>query len=278
MKKLDYNICIVHFPHSMAWWELGELICYSLRELGFQVNIQHRKIESDCRNIILGAFILEPEFIKKVPPNSIFVNTEQLYLYDQKSMWPSDIYEWARNFETWDYSDKNIETFLKHGITRVKKLELGYQKELNRIVSSDNQDIDVLFYGSHAERRNKIINDLSAEGLNVKAVFGVYGKERDDLIARSKLILNFHHYNSHIFEIVRVFYLLTNSKAVVGEVSESTSIDQIFLDCIRPAPYDGLVKACKRLVDDKGERHLLESKGFDLFSKIPQRDYTYQLI
>ena len=145
MKKLDYNICLVHFPHSMAWWELGELIYYSLRDLGFQVNIQHRKIESDCRNIILGAFILEPEFIKKIPSNSIFVNTEQLYLDDQKSMWPSDIYEWARNFETWDYSDKNIEKFLQQGISGVKKLELGYQKELNRIVSMDNQDIDVFF-------------------------------------------------------------------------------------------------------------------------------------
>lgn len=278
MTKLDYNICIVHFSHSMAWWELGELICYSLRELGFQVNIQHRKMESDCQNIILGAFILESEFIKKVPPNSIFFNTEQLYLDDQKLMWPSDIYEWARNFETWDYSDRNIEKFLQHGITGVKKLGLGYQKELNRIDSSGNQDIDVLFYGSIGERRNKIINDLRAEGLNVKAVFGLYGKERDDLIARSKVILNFHHYNSHIFEIVRVFYLLTNSKAVVGEVSESTIIDKIFLDCIKAAPYDGLVNACKRLVNDKSERHLLESKGFDLFSKIPQKDFTSKII
>ena len=270
MTKLDYNICIVHFPHSMAWWELGELIYYSLKELGFQVSIQHRKMERDCRNIILGAFILEPEFIKKVPQNSIFINTEQLYLDDQKSNWPSDIYEWARNFETWDYSDKNIEKFLEHGITGVKKLELGYQKELNRIDSSGNQDIDVLFYGSRGERRNKIINDLRAEGLNIKAVFGVYGKERDDLIARSKVILNFHHFNSHIFEIVRVFYLLTNSKAVVGEVNETTSIDKNFLDCIKPASYDELVNACKVLINDKSERHLLESKGFDLFSKIPQ--------
>ena len=112
--KLDYNVCLVHFPHSMALWELGELICFSLRDLGFKVEIQHRKMESDCRNILLGAFLLEPEFIKKIPQNSIFINTEQLYLDDQKSIWPSDIYEWARNFETWDYSDKNIEKFFKN--------------------------------------------------------------------------------------------------------------------------------------------------------------------
>jgi len=278
MKKLDYNICIVHFAHSMAWWELAELIYYSLSELGFNVSIQHRKMESNCRNIIFGAFVLEPEFIKKVPSNSIFVNTEQLYLDDQKSMWPSDIYEWAKNFETWDYSDKNIEKFIHEGINGVKKLELGYQKELNRIISTNNQDIDVLFYGSLANRRNKIINDLRAEGLNVKAVFGVYGKERDDLIARSKVVLNFHHYNSHIFEVVRVFYLLSNSKAVVGEVNDSTSIDKTFLNCIKAAPYKGLVNACKILVNDKTERVLLENKSFDVFSKIPQADNISKLI
>lgn len=279
MKKLDYNICLVHFQHSMAWWELGELICYSLQDLGFQAKIQHRKMESNCRNILLGAFVLEPEFIKKIPSNSIFLNTEQLYLDDQKKLgWPSDIYEWAKNFETWDYSDKNIEKFSERGIHGVKKLELGYQKELNRIISSDPQDIDVLFYGTHGARREKIINDLRAEGLNVKAVFGMYGKERDDLVARSKVILNFHHYNSHIFEVVRVFYLLTNAKAVVGEVSESTSIDQIFLDCIKATPYEGLVSACKRLVNDESERNLLESKAFNLFSNIPQRNLTSQLI
>lgn len=56
MKKLDYNICIVHFAHSMAWWELAELIYYSLSELGFNVSIQHRKMESNCRNIIFWCF------------------------------------------------------------------------------------------------------------------------------------------------------------------------------------------------------------------------------
>lgn len=262
----------------MAWWELGELIYYSLKELGFEVNIQHRKMESNCRNIILGAFILEPEYITKIPKNSIFVNTEQLYLDDQKSLWPSDIYEWAKNFETWDYSEKNIEKFIERGIHGVKKLGIGYQQELNRIVKSDNEDIDVLFYGSLADRRIKIINDLKAEGLNVKTVFGVYGKERDDLIARAKVILNFHHYNSHIFEVVRVFYLLTNSKAVVGEVGKSTSIEQIFLDSIRAAPYDGLVEACKSLVKNDTERRLLEHKGFETFSRFLQTDCTAKMV
>ena len=106
----------------------------------------------------------------------------------------------------------------------------------------------------------------------------VWGIERDKLISRSKVILNFHHFNSHIFEIVRVFYLLTNSKAVIGEVSQSTSIDKIFLDAIEPAPYDKLVEACKRLVNNKSERRSLEIRGFDIFSNNLQTNYISKLV
>ena len=64
----------------------------------------------------------------------------------------------------------------------------------------------------------------------------------------------------------------------MGEVNETTSIDKNFLDCIKPASYDQLVNACKVLINDKSERHLLESKGFDLFSKIPQIDLISKII
>ena len=254
----------------MAWWELGELICYSLRDLGFKVEIQHRKMEKDCRNILLGAFLLEPEFIERVPKNTIFVNTEQLYKDDQKLLWPSDIYEWAKNFETWDYSDQNIEKFNDHGILNVKKLEIGFQRELERIQTSPVQDIDILFYGAIRERRKKILDDLKSEGLNVHTFTypnAVWGVARDNLISRSKIILNLHHYESHIFESVRVFYLLTNKKAVVGEINKSTFISEVFFKCIEPAPYEKLVETCKRLTYNEQERISLEKIGYDILSK-----------
>ena len=265
----------------MAWWELGELICYSLRDLGFKAEIQHRKMEKNCINILLGAFKLEPEYIKKIPSNTIFVNTEQLYKDDQKLLWPSDIYDWARNFETWDYSDRNIEKFNEHGIFNVKKLDIGYQKELSRIQNSPIQDIDILFYGAIRERRKKIIDDLKSEGLNVHAFTypnAIWGTERDNLIARSKIILNLHHYDSHIFESVRVFYLLANKKAVVSEISKTTSINEVFYKSIEPASYEELVGTCKKLIANNQERHFLEKKGFDTFSMYPQKNFTARML
>ncbi len=278
--KLDFNICIVNFPHSAAWIELAELIFYSLEELGFNVKIQYGKIEENCRNILFGAFLLAAIFIKKIKnisPNTIFVNTEQLYL-DNNNWWPSNIYEWASSFQTWDYSDRNINVFKTKGINNVKKLEIGYQPQLNRIVSVEKPDIDVLFYDTIKERRKKIIDDLRSLGLNVHTLFGVYGKKRDSFISRAKIVLNLHHFDSHIFEIVRVFYLLTNRKAVVGEVGINTAIDLRILECINPSSYDELANTCKRLIENTEERIFLENKALENFSLFPQKIFMEKLL
>jgi hypothetical protein len=279
--KLDYNICLVNYPnyiHHLAWWELGELICYSLRNLGYKTAIQNKKMEKGCRNILLGAFLLDPEFIPKIPADTIIINTEQIYLDDQKQNWPSDIYEWARKFETWDYSDKNIEKFQMEGISGVKKLQIGYQHELRRIPKNAYQDIDVLFYGSTNERRLAIINQLKERGLNVEVLFGVYGDERDKIISRSKVILNCHNYSSQIFEIVRCFYLMTNSKAIVTEVNVGTSIDAIYRDGLCMAPYESLVDACIKVVNDECYRNKLEERALNTISQYPQATFMSELI
>jgi len=224
--------------------------------------------------------LLPPEYIKKVKnisPNTIFINTEQIY-FDKNDWWPSNIYEWASSFETWDFSDLNINAFTAKGINNVKKLDIGYQSELRRITTVDKPDIDVLFYGTIKDRRKKIIDDLRSLGLNVHTLFGVYGKERDSFISRSKIVLNLHHFDSHIFEIVRVFYLLTNRKAVVGEVGINTAIDQRILECIKPSSYDELANTCLHLIENTEERLLLENKAFENFSLYPQKLFTEKLL
>ena len=262
----------------MAWWELGELVCYSLRDMGFRVTIQNRRLEKDCRNILLGAFLLDQEYIAKIPKNTIILNTEQMYSDDQKSNWPSDIYAWARNFETWDYSDRNIEAFSRSGIYGVKKLSIGFQSLLRRIPKNPIQDIDVLFYGSTNDRRLNILSQLEKSGLNVKILFGVYGKERDNFIARSKVILNCHNYKSEIFEIVRCFYLMTNSKAIVAEVNPSTSIDEIYRNGVLAVPYDELLESCLKVASDKKYRENLEERAIATILKYPQKEFTSRLI
>jgi hypothetical protein len=178
----------------------------------------------------------------------------------------------------WDYSTQNIEFFKSRGIENIKYLELGYQSELSRIETKAFKDIDVLFYGSINDRRAKILDALKSSGLNVHTIFGIYGKDRDDLIARSKLVLNLHYYDSEIFEVVRVFYLLANSIPVVGEINLSTVVSDIYKNSVLGVPYQELVNACISLVKDDRARDLQGRRGFEIIQQFPQKEFTKSLI
>ena len=75
-----------------------------------------------------------------------------------------------------------------------------------------------------------------------------FGKERDALIARSRVVLNLHQYDTHIFEQVRVNYLLINGKVVVSEVADDTEIPDAYRRLIEPAwGIDAIVDRCRQL-------------------------------
>ena len=276
---MKYNICIIrpqNYIHSSAFIELAELVCYGLRDLGYTAAVNENSILNESRNIIIGCHLLDPASANKLPPSSIILNTEQLY--NDEDYWVKKITDWTSRFETWDYSRLNLEKLLSLTHSKLGFLSIGYHRELARIKSADEQDIDVLFYGSVNDRRQKILTDLTNAGLKVQAVFGIYGPTRDALIARSKVVLNMHLYKSQIFEIVRVFYLMINAKAVVGEVGEQTSIDPCYLSGIQPAPYDDLVDWCRTLVFDAELRRSVEEKAFDTIRLMPQGELMTPLL
>ena len=260
----------------MAFLELAELINYSLIEIGHKSRISFNKIEHQARNMIIGVHLLNTKEIPHIPVDTIILNTEQIF--SDHTNWNSNIFTWAKKFETWDYSDRNIIKFEEIGAPKVKLLNIGYQPELRRIAKSDNQEIDLLFYGSINDRRRKIIDELSKSGVKIKAVFGIYGKNRDELISKSKIVLNLHHYKSEIFEIVRVFYLLTNSKTVVGEVNATTSIDNHIKSGILPAKYEELVSTCLELLASPSKITELEEVAHNSIIQFPQKIFTSKLL
>ena len=273
-----FNICLVkpdNYIHSYAFLELGELLYFSLKELGHEVSFGFNNMEPSATNILIGCHLLDPSFIAQIPASTIILNTEQVY---GETDWNKPIFEWAKHFQIWDYSPKNITKFNQLGIDRTKLLKIGFQKELARLDSSVPKEIDVLFYGSVNERRKVILDGLEAKGLKVKVLFGIYGKDRDEWVERSKVVLNHHYYESQLFEIVRVFYLLTNSVAVVGEVNEATSIDAIYQDGIYAARYEDLVDHCVELVRNQQLRDQLQLKALQAISQYPQTSFTQEVL
>lgn len=277
MKKI--NICLIkpdNYIHSYAFLELAELIYFSLKDLGFEVRLVFNQINPDVKNILIGCHLLDPKFIGQVPKSTIIFNTEQIY--NDPTDWNKNIFVWATNFEVWDYSIRNIEKLKEMRVNRAKHFKIGFQRELVRLDKLKKKDVDVLFYGSINERRKNILEKLIAKGLMVKTLFGVYGKERDGWIERSKLVLNHHFYNSRGFEIVRVFYLLTNSVAVVSEVNESISIDTMYRQGIYAVNYDDLVAGCVELIEHDPVRQRIQVEALNSISKYPQKLFTQEVL
>jgi len=280
LSETGFNVCLPQPPgyqHSFCLLELAELIVLTLRELGHETHFLLDEFEPTRRNIIVGCHLADPSWISRIPKSSIVVNTEQIY--DQlHSAWKDNIFQWVKNFEAWDYSVRNISVFNESGIPNVKLLRIGHQAELTRIVPETAPDIDVLFYGSVTDRRAKIFDEIRNRGLNLVNLFGVYGAERDNYIARSKIVLNLHNHPTEIFEVVRVHYLLSNAVAVVSEINASTSGCDFYADAVAGVPYESLAAECERLVRDDSARAAQSRRGYEVISCYPQTEFLKTLI
>ena len=277
-----FNICIIKpkdYIHYQAFTEIAELIHFSLLNLNCKSSItfNHLDTNPEKKNIIFGGHLLNNDLINKVPNNSIVFNTEQIESNTEE--WRERIIKLAnRNIELWDYSLFNIKFTQDKTNIKAKLFEIGYQRELNRITQEKTKKVDVLFYGSINDRRKIIIDKLIEKNIKVKCLFGVYGKDRDDWIAKSKLVLNMHMYDSKIFEIIRVFYLMTNGVPVVAEYDDKTKINNNFLMGIKTAPYNDLVEMIVHLVNSENEREKLGHNGLLEIKKYPQEQFTKKIL
>ena len=251
------------YIHSEAFAELAETLHSGMKSLGIEGKVVENRADPAAANIVLGWHLLREE--QSLPQQCILYNLEQMD--DRNQAMRERLIRLAKRCEVWDYSLRNIEILYQHGFPALlRHVPIGSVPSLARIAPAPEQDIDVLFYGSMNPRRAQVIEELKRAGLNVRAAFGVYGSARDALIARAKVVLNLHFYDTSIFEMVRVSYLWINRKAVVAECNQATELEGGLEGAACFVPYDQLVKACQELVKDSDKRHALEERAFAIMS------------
>ncbi|STZ77051.1 hypothetical protein [Bergeriella denitrificans] len=278
--SLSFNISIISppsYPHVRAFDELAELLRHSLLELGYPADITANHFDHSRTNILFGIHLWPSKHLDRLPASSIIMNTEQLealaHADEVRQIMYRNTLAAARRFPVWDYDRRNIRALAAEGIPAVL-WEIGHHPALERIRPAETADIDVLFYGSINPRRANILNALSAEGLRVKHLFGLYGAERDAWIARAKMVLNLHAYDTHIFEIVRCSYLMSNGICTVSEVNDDTSIAPQYRNGIVAAPYGKLVETCMALAHNAPLLEHYRRAAFDTISRLPQAAFT----
>lgn len=275
---MRFRIVIVAKPgweHAGMYRELAETLALGLQGLRHRADVALNTIEPSATNIILHAHELSVEQQRRLPDDTVIFNLEQVdtTLFD----WAPRLRPLLLKYEVWDYSRQNVER-LKPLVPRIYHLPIGTEPAMTRIERPAVQDIDVLFYGAPSARRNAIIDELKAKRVNAHFAFGVYGEARDALIARSKIVLNLHHTDAQVFEIVRVSYLLANKKAVVSELSADSDIEPDLADAIVGVPYGQIVEACRALLANKTRRRALENQGYKRMSARRQKIYLAELL
>ncbi len=276
--RVDYSIWIVSpsgFVHSRAFDDLAAVLKEGFEGIGCRAAIARDPREIRGRGIVLGCNLI-PEFgLSHRSDNLIMFNMEQI---QHGSHWMTPAYlNLLKAHPVWDYSRANIRRLQRLGVEGARLCRVGYEPGLTRI-RPRREDIDVLFYGSPNARRDRVLHELERRGLHVVRLFGVYGKPRDRLIARSKIVLNIHFYEARIFEIVRVSYLLANRRFVISEEGDGSDAERDCSGGVVFSPYEKLVETCVAYIEDEASRRRIARTGFHLISRRRQSDFLRALV
>lgn len=247
------------YAHSAAFHEVAETLHHALCALGHDSVMTREGKLDGRRHIVLGSNLL-PHCGLTLAPDAILYNLEQV---QAGSAWITPgLLALLRRHVVWDYSAANARAFGALGVHVGRVVPIGYVPELTRIRFAEPRDIDVLFFGSLCARRANIIDRMRAAGIDAIAVFGLYGRARDRLIARAKLLLNVHSRADGVLEIVRLSYLLANGCAVLSERCANPQEEAPLAHAIAFADYDALPARAAELLASCAERERLACDGF----------------
>ena len=262
----NWNLTIIRpkgFLHSSAFLEVRDSLAWSLSELDHKVNLTENSFSSShATSIIYGAELLPPDTV--LPENCVFYNFEQPG--HPRLPFVRDL---AKKFKVkvWDFSKRNLKSWTDEGIPAIH-VPVGYTPNLSRIPRAKIQDIDCLLYGWLTPRRVAIVQQLKDAGLKVYASDNLYGGARDNLISRSKVVLNVHHDGRDMFEIVRVSYLVANKVLVVSE--DSSDMGEYSSELCRWSHYDRLSSRTLFVLNYNEKLHIESiENSFSVFRDAP---------
>lgn len=140
-----------------------------------------------------------------IPKKSIIYNFENYPPADPK------IY---KDHEVWEFSKRSADKY------KFIHVPVGYHPTMERFKTKSyrKKEFDVVFCGIVNERRKQVLDEITKCGLKVHVISnGLYGKERDSILARSKLALNMLYYPHGSFPVLRVAHCVANKVAVLSE-------------------------------------------------------------
>ncbi|MEN9417832.1 MAG: hypothetical protein RI988_1452 [Pseudomonadota bacterium] len=217
------------YVHSLGLVDPARFMRHQLRRFGVDVTMAKNRLRADAVNIVLGAHLgFPPEWRQQHA--CLFLNLEQLGP-GGASVAPGYL-ELLKTSGVIDYDPANIGAYGADP-AEVPVIPFRHAGYLEAAAADapplEDRPIDLLFFGSMNERRQRLISRIEACGVQV-AMFDhpLYGEERDRYVRQAKAVLNCHFYESATFEQVRAFHCLSLGTPFIAERSPLTRPDAVF--------------------------------------------------
>lgn len=252
---MKFHICNVE-PQGYPWAHFLDdacrLFCYALESLGHSCSLGGNQLEPDRMNIVFcGHLLTTPEQVETIASSCQYIAIQHEVLNNRSVNLTGtpehfrDVYLpfMRRAVAVWEGTARNLVPLREMGV-RTAFFRGGYHPWMQDIHLRRERDIDFLFYGSITPYRRQLLEQLSARGRVVVAVFDPRPHYRNDLIARTKVHLApIQGPSMEHFAYGRVGYLLNNEGLVVVERCES----QDWLEhCFITASSDNWVDVCEQ--------------------------------
>lgn len=268
VQAVRFNLTIVDppgYPFTHFLFDLVRLLRGGIETLGHPCSVTQNAIEPGRVNILVGIHnIQKPEAARGLFATSAPIVLLQTEIVKDKGFNRSPTDERLaevflpiarRAVAVWDSSVENIAALRAHGI-QAEMLQFGYDRAVEDICHKPEKDVDFFFYGSLTPHRKDVIQKLAQLGYEVRVLFDQPAIYRNDLIARSEIVLSMRQSEdmAHLPH-ARILYLVNNRCLVVGETGlEQRALEDLFLSA-DPADF---IELCRETRARRDRRELAE--------------------
>lgn len=281
---MKFNICYMgpeHLFHLRRDFVL--VLKYALDDLGHDVVLSGVALDQHRFNLIIGAYFLPPESIKKIASsgvkfahiNSEIIGNDMLNFNPKKVDFLGDYLPSMRGGSfVWDVVMGNLEEHSKYGVN-AHFLRWAWHPKMQDIEHRTKKDIDIYFFGMLSERRKKLLNGLGTAGITGLADNTCPYFVRNDRISRAKIHLNLRQDDkySHVNSF-RICYLANNSCCILSDKEVDPANYQQYAEVV---DSEHLVEHVKHFLSGDNWR-IRGEKALADFQKITMRNSMAELM
>jgi hypothetical protein len=238
-----------YWPQPFVFTEVAICLRDAIRAAGHSSEHLVNRIDPAAYSIILGGTqAFQRELAHMDPARCAIFNFEQVG--SSSAMAAPEYRRWLADWLVLDYHSSNIEFLRRENGARQLAFEVPLVPSGNLVVPGEAvKTVDVLFYGTMSERRERVVRELEAMGLKVEVVAGAYANELAPAVRRAKLVLHVHFYETALFPVARVLQPVMLGVPIVCETSVFSELNDWSNSGIVFAGYGELAQTCRELLD-----------------------------